>query len=157
MTTQVPTKSDAHFYQFTVENEVLNFVKIALRNTLAADEDRMGLERKVSTVKFVAESLVRHLMRLLELEDDAEAADPMPEAKPHLADRAAALQAEHSQFRVILEEMGDQAAALSADHEPQFDAFCAELTSFLDRLDQHEAAELAVLQELHNSDEGGEG
>src|SRR5688500_9196407 len=157
MSTQATTHSDARFYQFTVENQVLDYVKTALRKTLASDEEKMGLERKVSTVKFVAESLIRHLIRLLDLEDETEAADPMEECKPHLADKAVALQTDHGQFRAILTEMREQVAGISADNEPHFDGFCKELLVFLDRLDKHEEAELAVLQELHNSDEGGEG
>jgi len=158
MTTEATsTHSDARFYQFTVENQVLDHVKTALRKTLASDEDRMGLERKVSTVKFVTESLVRHLIRLLDLEDETEAADPIEESKPHLSDKAAALQFEHGQFRAILREMGDQVRGISPDNQPHFDAFCRDLLAFLDRLDQHEARELAILQELHNAEEGGEG
>lgn len=157
MTTQATEHSDARFYQFTVENQVLDHVKAALRKTLDSDEDRMGLERKVSTVKFVTESLVRHLIRLLDLEDDTEESDPIEESKPHLSDKTAALTDEHAQFRAILNEMSDQVAGISSGNEPHFDAFCKDLLAFLDRLDQHEARELAVLQELHNSDEGGEG
>jgi hypothetical protein len=157
MTTETTTHSDARFYQFTVENQVLDHVKSALRKTLASDEDRMGLERKVSTVKFVTESLVRHLIRLLDLEDETEAADPIAENKPHLAEKTAALQFEHSQFRAVLQEMSDQARGISPDNEPHFDAFCRDVLAFLDRLDQHEARELAILQELHNAEEGGEG
>jgi len=157
MTTDATTHLDARFYQFTVENQVLDHVKTALRKTLASDEDRMGLERKVSTVKFVTESLVRHLYRLLDLEDETEAADPIEELKPHLADKASALQFEHGQFRAILREMSDQVRGISSDNEPHFDGFCRDLLAFLDRLDQHEARELAILQELHNADEGGEG
>jgi len=157
MTTETTTHADARFYQFTVENQVLDHVKTALRKTLASDEDRMGLERKVSTVKFVTESLVRHLHRLLDLEDETEAADPIEESKPHLADKVAALQLEHSQIRAVLGEMSEQVSGITQDNEPHFNAFCKDLLSFLDRLDKHEAAELAILQELHNSDEGGEG
>jgi hypothetical protein len=157
MTTETTTHLDARFYQFTVENQVLDHVKTALRKTLASDEDRMGLERKVSTVKFVTDSLVRHLIRLLDLEDETEAADPIEELKPHLSEKTSALQFEHEQFRAILGEMKDQVSGISPDNEPHFDAFCRDLLSFLDRLDQHEARELAILQELHNADEGGEG
>jgi hypothetical protein len=157
MTTEATTHSDARFYQFTVENQVLDHVKTALRNTLASDESRMGLERKVSTVKFVTESLVRHLHRLLDLEDETEAADPIEEIKPHLSDKTTALQVEHGQFRAILQELKDQVGGISPDNEPHFDAFCRDLLAFLDRLDQHEARELAILQELHNAEEGGEG
>jgi len=157
MTTQTPTSTEARLYQFTVENQVLDHVKTALRNTLASDEEKMGLERKVSTVKFVAESLIRHLIRLLDLEDETEAADPIEESKPHLADKVTALQTEHCQFRGILTEMREQVSGISSDNEPHFEAFCKDLLGFLDRLDRHEEAELAMLQELHNSDEGGEG
>jgi hypothetical protein len=150
------TKSDARYYQFTVENQVLDHVKTALRKTLASDEDRMGLERKVSTVKFVTESLVRHLRRLLDLEDE-EGFDPTETTKPHLAEKAAALQREHEQFREHLNRLGQSVAHITPDDEPHFNALCADLLALLDRLDKHEAAELQVLQELHNSDEGGEG
>jgi hypothetical protein len=155
--TQATTSTEARFYQFTVENQVLDHVKTALRKTLESDEERMGLERKVSTVKFVTESLIRHLIRLLDLEDETESADPIEESKPHLADKTASLQTDHCQFRAILGEMSEQVTGISPDNEPHFDAFCKDLLGFLDRLDKHEESELAVLQELHNSDEGGEG
>jgi hemerythrin-like domain-containing protein len=108
-------------------------------------------------VKFVSESLIRHLYRLLDLEDETEAADPISECKPHLAERANALQLEHAQFRAILQELSEQAEELSPENEVHFQAFCTDAIKLLDRLDAHEQAELAMLQELHNSDEGGEG
>lgn len=155
MTTHQATHSDARYYQFTVENQVLDFVKTALRKTLASDEDRMGRERKVSTVKFVTESLVRHLHRLLDLEDE-DGMDPEV-SKPHLAEKANSLQQEHMEFRQHLNRLAETVQEITPGDEPHFEAFCRDLLSFLDRLDRHETAELQVLQEMHNSEEGGEG
>ncbi len=148
---------DSRLYQFTVENLILDDVKNALRRSLASDEDRLGAERKISMVKFVTESLVRHLRRLLELEDEAEAADPIAEFKPHLADKATALQNDHCQFRTMLDELSEQVENLVPGNETYYSAFSREMLAFLDRLDEHEQAELEMLQEVHNSDEGGEG
>jgi hypothetical protein len=143
-------------YQFTVESQVLSHIKSALRKTLASDEDRMGLDRKVSTVRFVTESLVRHLTRLLQLEDAVEI-DPAAEGKPHLAERACALQREHEQFKQFLVQLSEGVNRLSAEDQADFESFCAGLLAFLDRLDKHESAESKVLQQLQNADEGGEG
>jgi hypothetical protein len=147
---------DARLYQFTVENQVLQHVKAALRKTLASNEQRMGLVRKVSTVQFVTESLIRHLRRLLEIEDEVEV-DPAEEGKPHLSEKATQLQREHREFHAYLDRLSDEVAHLSPYDEPRFNAFCGELLGFLDRLDRHEKAELDMLHQLHNSDEGGEG
>ena len=95
----IAMQSDARYYQFTVENQVLDHVKKALRNSLTADADRMGVNRKVSTVQFVTESLVRHLERLLDLEDEVGLVDPTELDKPHLAERASVLQQEHRSIR----------------------------------------------------------
>src|SRR5688572_18600921 len=129
MSTQPVAHSDARYYQFTLENQVLDHVKTALRKTVAADEDRLGLERKVSTVKFVTESLVRHLHRLLDLEDEDQI-DPEV-IKPHLTEKANSLEREHTDFRQQLNHLSETVAEISADNEPYFDAFCRDLVAFL--------------------------
>jgi hypothetical protein len=149
-------RSAEGYFQFLLENQVLGHVKTALRKTLAADEKQMGRERKVSTVQFVADSLVRHLRRLLELEDDEEV-DPAEQGKPHLAEKVAVLQREHDEFRRVLDHLAQGVARIGSENEPDFVAFCEELTAFLNHLDRHEAAESDLLQQLHNADEGGEG
>ena len=156
MTSQA-VHTQGRYYQFIIENQVLNHVKAALRKTLASREDLMGLDRKVSTVRFVTESLVRHLHRLLDMEDDDQEQVPVNEIKPHLVTTAAALQAEHMEFRQQLNHLAEGVSEITPENEPQFDEFCKELLAFLDRLDKHESAELQMLQELHNSDVGGEG
>jgi hypothetical protein len=146
--------TDARYYQFTLENQVLDHVKKALRNTLSADAELMGMERKVSTVQFVTESLARHLERLLDLEG---LLDPSEITRPQLAERARGLQAEHIRIREMLMNLSEAAAELSTEQEPYFKAYCRNATAFLDQLDRHEQAEMSMLQQLYNDDEGGEG
>ena len=153
----IAMQSDARYYQFTVENQVLDHVKKALRNSLTADADRMGVNRKVSTVQFVTESLVRHLERLLDLEDEVGLVDPTELDKPHLAERASVLQQEHRSIRKMLTDLSEASAELTTEEEPYFQAYCRNAVTFLDQLDRHEQAEMSILQQIYNDDEGGEG
>ena len=149
--------TEAKFYQFTIENQVLDHVKLALRNTLTSDTERMGLERKVSTVKFVTESLHRHLERLLDWEDEAGLVDPNELDKPHLIEKAGLLQREHQKIREMLNSLASTVAELTPEEETYFDAYCRDALAFLDQLDRHEKSEMLVLQQIYNDDEGGEG
>ena len=150
-------QSDARYYQFTIENQVLDHVKKALRNTLTADAERMGVDRKVSAVRFVTESLARHLERLLDLEDEVGLVDPREVDKPHLVERASILQREHTSIRSMLLNLSEAAAELGTEQEPYFQAYCRNAIAFLDQLDRHEQAEMSILQQIYNDDEGGEG
>ena len=124
---------------------------------LASDEERMGLERKVSTVQFVTESLNRHLQRMLDWEDEAGLVGTEELDKPHLIEKAAALRKDHQQIREMLASLAEAAADLRPEEEPYFQAFCRNANAFLDQLDLHEKAEMLVLQQIYNDDEGGEG
>jgi hemerythrin-like domain-containing protein len=149
--------ADDRFYQYTVENQVLDHVKRALRNTLTSDTERMGLERKVSSVRFVTESLERHLQRMLDFEDEVGLVDPLEANKPHLVEKAASLQREHEQIRLLLQDLSEAAANLTSAEETYFHAFCQHAASFLNTLDKHENQEIEVLQQIYTDDEGGEG
>jgi hypothetical protein len=161
MTNRLPAvldiATDARLYQFTIENQVLDHVKTALRSTLQADAERMGLAQKVSSVQFVAASLHRHLERLLDLEDEVGLVDREDLDRPHLAEKVNGLQREHVEFRRRLHELSQAAHELSPAEEVYFHAYCRNTLHFLDQLDLHERAEMALLQQVYNDDVGGEG
>lgn len=151
--------AEARYYHYTLENQVLDHIKSALRQTLTADEDRLGLERKVSSVQFVTESLQRHLTRMLDIEEIDSLLNPSdlmlnPEDSADFAERARKLQDEHAQMRNSLEQLGHMAKELEPDNETLLEEFSHDLTIFLNRLDRHELAEQKFLQELYESDEG---
>jgi hypothetical protein len=153
----VDANTDSRIYQFTIENQVLDYVKTALRNTLLADEERMGLPQKVSSVQFVTASLHRHLERLLNLEDEVGLIDASDTDKPHLMDKAIGLQREHELIRRMLNDLTQASHELDPTEEHYFRAYCRNAVHFLDKLDLHERAEMHMLHQLYNDDTGGEG
>lgn len=149
--------SSSTYYQFTVESEVLDHIKNALRGAIMSDGKRMGLDRKVSSVRFVAESLQRHLERLLDLEEEVGYQELLEEIKPHLHDRATLLLKEHMEIRKTLQAIAKMTPNLKPGDEPHFVHFCENVLALLDKVDRHERSERIILQELYCSDEGGEG
>jgi hypothetical protein len=79
------------------------------------------------------------------------------EEKPNLDGRIKRLQREHREFRQRLEEMGPDVAALPALADDEFEYVCSQIAELLDRVDQHDAEEIELLQDTLLCDEGGEG
>jgi hemerythrin-like domain-containing protein len=153
----ITMNASSDYYQFSVESAVLEHVKDALRTAIRSDTDRMGLSKKVSSVCFVAESLYRHLQRLLTLEEDVGYAELLEEIKPHLHDRATALLCEHHEIRNMLEHLISAQKTLRPEDERDFLDYCENVMALLDKIDRHETSERIILQEVYCSEEGGEG
>jgi hypothetical protein len=143
--------------QTLMEHRTLEYVKQALRVTVQWDLDSVGADRKLSSVRFIAESLQRHLLRLMELEESGGYMQAVVEEKPHLANQIVRLRADHEVFR-------RQLAVLPICH-PQTDELADEtlsqanpaLLAFLDKLDEHDRRETNLIQIAFCEDDGGEG
>jgi hypothetical protein len=153
--------AEARYYQYTLETQVLDHIKSALRQILEADEERLGIERKISSAKFVTESLKRHLSRMLDLEEADPLIDPVQIAEEEdaagLTERYRRLRGEHTQLRSSLEQVAMMSAQMAADNEAMLEDFANEMNDFLTRLDRHEMAERALLIEVYDSDDGDGG
>jgi hypothetical protein len=140
-----------------IEHQILDYVKSALRVTLAWRAPSVGLPRKMSSVQFTAKSFVRHLRRMMELEEHDGYMSIVLEEKPHLEHRVTRLQRQHEQLRSDLAELEPQLAGLTGLPNEEFEDICRRIFSVLDQVDQHDVDEIELLQDSLLCDEGGEG
>jgi hypothetical protein len=143
--------------QTLMEHRTLEYVKQALRVTLHWDLDSVGADRKLSSVRFIAESLQRHLARLMELEESGGYMQAVVDEKPHLADQIVRLRADHEAFRTVLDAL--MPASFDGDGlaDDALTPYGASLLKFLDRLDEHDRRETNLIQIAFCEDDGGEG
>jgi hemerythrin-like domain-containing protein len=140
-----------------VEHKILDYVKSALRVTLEWRAPTVGLPRKMSSVQFTAQSFMRHLARMIELEEQDGYMTIVREQKPHLEHRVARLERQHAQFRGWLAELAPAVASITALPDAEFQDVCRQIVELLDRVDQHDLEEIELLQDTLLCDEGGEG
>ncbi len=154
-----PSKTDlrAIAQASQVEHQILDHVKQALRITLEWKAPTVSMPRKMSSVQFTVKSFARHLRRMMDLEERDGYLTVVVEEKPNLDTRIKRLQRDHRDFRKLLEEMEPAIASLTALPEAQFDDVCSQISELLDRVDQHDLAEIELLQDTLLHDEGGEG
>jgi hemerythrin-like domain-containing protein len=140
-----------------MEHQILDHVKQALRVTLHWRTPSVGLPRKLSSVRFTLQSFLRHLERLMDIEEQDGYMAVVSELKPNMQHRIEQLQHEHAQFRqqarLLLREMEE----ISEYQSELFDQACCKIADFLAHVDRHDKKEIQLLQETLLCDEGGEG
>lgn len=140
-----------------MEHQILDHVKQALRVTLDWKAPSISLPRKMSSVQFTMKSFARHLRRMLELEERDGYLAVVLEEKPNLDRRIRRLQRDHRTFLKRLDEIEPSIASLVALPEQEFEFVCSQISELLDSVDQHDVAEIELLQDTLLHDEGGEG
>ena len=135
-------------HQTLVEHQILEHVKDALRLTLEMKISSASLARKLSSVRFMAQSFERHLDRLLDLEEDGGYMEMVRERRPQLTDEAARLRHEHAELRELLASIQQGLEGLADDDEERFHGVCHKLHDLLDRLDEHDAQEINLLEQV---------
>jgi predicted nuclease with TOPRIM domain len=140
-----------------VEHQILDHVKQALRVTLQWKAPAFGLSRKISSVQFTSKSFMRHLERMMELEEEEGYMEAVRHEKPNLEARVQRLELQHDEFRDLIEELQPEVAALTALPSARAQVVCHRLIDFLNRVDQHDADEIELLQQSLACDVGGEG
>jgi hypothetical protein len=143
--------------QTTVEHEALKHITSALRTVMDWHPSGDEFSRKLSSLRFIAQSFQRHLERLMALkEQDGYMADALAE-KPNLAEKAMALLAEHDQFDESLHRLLLKLEQVSATDKKAIDAACHDFEELLIKLDDHHRREAELMQEAFLRDEGGHG
>jgi hypothetical protein len=140
-------------HQTLVEHQILEHVKDALRLTLEMKASASSLSRKLSSVRFMTQSFQRHLERLFDLEEDGGYMDLVQQRRPELFNEAARLRHEHAEFRQLLGQIAPALGQMSVDpvgqvEEERFNSICHKLHDLLDRLDEHEAKEIDLLEQV---------
>jgi hypothetical protein len=142
--------------QTRVEHELLHYLIQGLRSTVAWRVQEPNASRKLSTLRFVAQSFQRHLERLLALEEHDGYMGLLGDAVPRLARATDGLRAEHEQFRFEASGIVQQLERLPATDLASLEKVCDELLALIFRIDEHSKREIALLQETFSRDEGGE-
>jgi len=140
-----------------MEHQILDHVKQALRVTLNWQVPSVGMPRKLSSVRFTLKSFLRHLERLMDLEEQDGYMVVVTELKPNMQHRIEQLVHDHVQFRKWSEQLLFEVEAISECQCEQFTQACQRIAEMLSCVDQHDKAEILLLQESLLCDEGGEG
>src|SRR6476469_9538939 len=85
--------------QTMLEQEMLNLIMGALRNTIAWKPESPDFSRKLSTILFSAQSFQRHLERTLAVEEYNGYMPMVAPSNPHLAKNVEILRQEHDVLR----------------------------------------------------------
>ncbi|RIK74043.1 MAG: hypothetical protein DCC67_17130 [Planctomycetota bacterium] len=140
-----------------MEHRILDHVKQALRVTLDWKAPAIGMPRKMASVQFTTKSFARHLLRMMDLEEQDGYMAVVLEEKPHLEHRVRQLERQHRNFRNTLGELAPHIEAMQALPEDEFEFISSRILELLDRVDQHDLEEVELLQETLLCDVGGEG
>jgi Hemerythrin HHE cation binding domain len=143
--------------QTLVENGMLMLILEGLRNTLAWKVQDMGFARKLSTLRFITQSLQRHLERVLALEEYGGYMDFVVHESPRLTKLVESLKQDHEQLRKDTRQIVQQFENVSPADGGLFAQTCDGLGSLLTRLAAHNKKEATLMQEAFTRDEGGEG
>jgi hypothetical protein len=143
--------------QAAVEHEALRHIIGALRTVLDWKPSADDLPRKLSSLRFIAQSFQRHLERLMALKEQdgymADAVDQMPA----LAEKVQALLRDHDEFDETLHKLVLRMEHLSANDKSKVDATCTQMEELLIKLEDHHRREAELMQEAFQRDVGGQG
>ena len=85
--------------QVLVEHTILAHIVSALRATIGWKYQGADLTRKIGSLRFVGQSLQRHLKHLMDQEEKDGYMSVILESHPELSDEVEALRQEHGHFR----------------------------------------------------------
>jgi hemerythrin-like domain-containing protein len=142
--------------QMVVENGVLNLLVEGLRSALAWKVTNNS-SRKLSSVRFIAQSFQRHLERLMALEEYDGYMDRLETKAPQLARAVNHLKQEHDKFRTGIRRILHGLEHVSCTDHATFANLCDELLKLLMGLDKHNKKETDLYHEAFEQDAGGEG
>ena len=143
--------------QVLIEHQMLNHITSALKATMHWEYQGTDFSRKLSSLRFVAQSFQRHLKRLMALEEVDGYLAVVLESRPQLNQEIEALRQEHDQFRHALPRIMGRLQRVSPTNRESITKILDELTALLEKLDAHGRKETSMLQEALLTDEGGEG
>jgi hypothetical protein len=141
--------------QTWMEHQLLEHIKRALRVTIEWHAPAISYPRKRQSVTFAFESFARHLERLMSIEEEDGYMQMVADAKPHKAKAIVTLRADHARMRRQVERLAADLAKLDDCQQPEFERICSDIGRLLDSTDEHDRAEIDLLQDALLMDEGG--
>ena len=150
--------SETILQQTELEHQNLRYVKEALRGAIAWDvPDDNDLARKLSSVRFVAQSFQRYLERLFALEEHDGYMAVLTETDSYLTSKLEMLRSQHEAYRETIRQIMPRLERISPEECDEFDVLCRELLTLVDRVTKHNQDESRLLQDAFYQDTGGEG
>lgn len=127
-----------------------------LQNTLQPS-GASGEAAQLTSVQSQTRVLKRHLDRLFDLEEVDDYLQFAVTMNPHISAQVDRLQAEHNEFRVLINGLILRLDQLEAEDQQRFEAICAEIHEVICRVLAHGRAEGKLLCHALDRDDGGEG
>jgi hemerythrin-like domain-containing protein len=143
--------------QSELENSMLKVLMDGVRATVAWKVHGDDISRKLSTLRFIVQSLQRHLERLFSLEEDDGYMDLVKKKAPRLSRTVEALKLEHEEYRNGIKWIVHSLEQITSKDKAKFAAVCDEVLDFLEKLDKHGRKEIDLIQEAFEREVGGEG
>jgi hypothetical protein len=128
-----------------------------LREAAARPAHGPEAPRKLSGLRFLAQSFRCHLERLLALEEHDGYLELVPASDPRLSRATEALRGEHQLLRAESARLAQALEGLPEADPAALEGACADLLGLLRKLEEHGGKEVALLQEALGRDGGGEG
>jgi seryl-tRNA synthetase len=143
--------------QNAVESEALKHIVSALRTVMDWKPEGEEFSRKLSSLRFIAQSFQRHLERLMALKEQDGYLSEVVEQMPALAEKVQALLKEHDQFEESMHRLVLRLENISPTDKGKIEESCRELEELLVKLDEHHRRETSAMQEAFRRDVGGQG
>jgi hypothetical protein len=143
--------------QTLLEQGMLYHLTDALRSVIDWKLHGADLSRKLSTLRFIAQSFQRHLERVMALEEYDGYMDMVGRLSPHLGKEVDALRQEHDTFRKAVPRIVARLERISLTDHTTMGIVCGELLVLLEGLEGHNRKEADLLQEAFDREGGGEG
>jgi hypothetical protein len=143
--------------QVFVEHKILAHIVSALRATVDWKHRGADLTRKIGSLRFVGQSLQRHLKHLTGLEENDGYMSVVLESHPELSDEVEALRLEHGQFRNGLSRILTGLRLVQPTDHSTLAKISEDLLALLKKLDEHSHKETGLIQHALLKEEGGEG
>jgi hypothetical protein len=143
--------------QVLVEHKILAHIVGALRATIDWKYQGADLARKTESLRFVGQSLQRHLKHLTGLEEHDGYMSMILESHPELHDEVEALRQEHGHFRKDIGRILTSLNLVRPTDHLGLAKISEDFLALLKKLDEHSHKETGLIQHALLMDEGGEG
>jgi hypothetical protein len=132
--------------QTMVENRLLSTIMEGIRETLVWKPSK-DFGRKLTTLRFISQSLQRHLEHLMALEEYDGYMDFVTQRCPHLVKTVQDLRQDHDGIRSGMSRLSHRLERVSPADGGGFLDLCADMDEFLTKLDRHRQTEMKVMEE----------
>ncbi len=143
--------------QLEIEHALIDNIVASLRSALDWKTEPSNASRKLSTLRFVAETFHRHLERLMAIHEYDGYMSCVVQLSPHLAPAVEVLKHDHAQLREEIIRVATRLERAPAEDPAAVENLSDSLQAVLATYDKHNEMEAELLQESFLRDVGGPG